>query len=89
MRKHLIALSLMLALITTSSHAGLFDREERQRREVAEHQLDHQRQATGAWQVIAGGLAIIVVVAFTVGTILGSRTRRKDNGPTATDTNQQ
>lgn len=77
MQRYLLALSLMLALITTSTHAGWFDQEEKQRRIETEQQLAAQREQTDNWQIIAGSLAVVVVVAFTIGTVLGSRTRKK------------
>lgn len=76
-KHHLLALSLALALNTTTMHASWFgSEEEKQRRIQVEQQLNQQRKETGGWQIVAGTLAVFTGIAFTVGTILGSRTRR-------------
>jgi hypothetical protein len=73
MQKHLLAVSLALTLITTPINAGWFDKEEQQRRIAAEKQLQQQQQKTGTWQIIAGGLSVFTLIAFTSGAILGAR----------------
>ena len=84
MKKHIIALAFMLALITTPLNAGWFDQDEKKIHELQEAVQD-QRDATRAFQSLALVLAVTNVISFTIGTILGSRTRRNDND---TDTDQ-
>jgi hypothetical protein len=72
---HKIFTLVVALLMGAQAHAGLFDNDEQRIREY-EQQLDSQRQSTGDWQVVAGILAIGAVVLFTVGTALGSKTRR-------------
>jgi 4-alpha-glucanotransferase len=78
-KHHLLAISIALSLITSTTHAGWWsnDNEEKQRRIQIEQQLNQQRKETGGWQIVAGTLAVFTGIAFTVGTILGSRARRK------------
>ncbi|MEQ1858446.1 MAG: hypothetical protein ABMA13_00765 [Chthoniobacteraceae bacterium] len=78
----------MLALITTS-HAGWFDRKDDHKQEIQQlhQQLAVEQKQTGTWQIVAGSLAVFTFIAFTIGTILGSRTRRKHER--AADTHQQ
>ena len=77
-KHHLLALAIVLALNNTTTHAGWFgENEEKQRRIQVEQQLNQQRKETDGWQIVAGTFAVFAGIAFTVGTILGSRTRRK------------
>ena len=82
MQKHLFV-SLALAFITTPLTAGWFDgygehrfESEQQRRIQVEQQLQQQRQQTGGWQIIAGGLAVFTLITFGVGIMLGARAIR-------------
>lgn len=76
---HILILSLLLAITPTS--AGWFNNnEEKQRRIEVEKQLEFQRKTTDDWQSIAGVLVIGAVILFTVGTALGSKTRRDGTG---------
>src|SRR5438128_436783 len=54
--KHLLIISAVILIAATPTNAGWFDHEERQRRIQTEHELQHQRQTTGAWQVVSGVL---------------------------------
>jgi Ca2+/H+ antiporter len=69
---------ILVLLMAAQTHAGLFDNDEQRIREY-QQQLDQQRQSSGSWQVIAGILAIGGVILLTVGTALGSKTRRDGN----------
>ena len=86
MKKYFIALAFMLALITTPLNAGWFDRDEKRIHELQEA-VEDQRDATRAFRSLALFLAVTNLISFTIGTILGSRTRRNDN-ESDTDTDQ-
>ena len=70
MKKHFIALSFML----TQSYAGLFGPD--QETIELQQRLAEQQDITGVWMIIAGGLAVFVIIAFIVGTILGTKALR-------------
>lgn len=75
--KHLHILILSLLLTVAPMDAGWFSHnEEKQRRIEVEQQLDLQRKSTDDWQIVAGALVIGAIILFTVGTALGSKTRR-------------
>ena len=69
---------LILVLLTAAqSHAGLFGNDEEQQRWLQyEQTIRSERQSTGGWQITCGVLAIGGVILFTIGTALGSKTRR-------------
>lgn len=70
---------LFVLLMAAPSHAGLFDNGDDQRIREYQRQIHEERQSSGSWQVVAGLLAIGAVILFTVGTALGSKTRRDGN----------
>ena len=69
---------LILVLLTAAqSHAGLFGNDEEQQRWLQyEQTIRSERQSTSSWQITCGVLAIGGVILFTIGTALGSKTRR-------------
>ena len=73
-----------LALITATAQASWFGPSQ----EVInlQNQLAQQHSATGFWIVVAGVLALCVIIVFITGTILDSRTRRNAQ---RTDTDEQ
>jgi heme/copper-type cytochrome/quinol oxidase subunit 2 len=79
MRK-LITASIALALITTTAQAGWFGPSDQEIN--LQNQLSQQHTNT---LIIAGILILCVIVAFIVGTILGSRTRRNAKQPDSSE----
>ena len=77
MKKLIIA----LAFVTASAQAGWFGPSEQEIN--LQHQLAQQHTNT---LIIAGILILCVIVAFIVGTMCGSRTRRNAKQP---DSNEQ
>ena len=68
---------ILMLLMAAHCHAGWFHDDYMDRWQQSEEQLEHQRQATGDWQIIAGVLAVGAVILFVVGTTLGSKIRRE------------
>ena len=70
---------------TSTAHAGWFGPSQ----EVIDlqNQLTQQHSNTGYWMTVAGCLAIFVIVAFIIGTILGSKVRK--NHGKSTDSREQ
>ena len=67
-----------MLLLAAQAHAGFFGSDEQLMRQYQQI-IESERQSTGDWQIIAGALCIGGVILFTIGTALGSKTRR-DNG---------
>jgi hypothetical protein len=89
MQKHLLALSLALALITTSLNAGWFstntpdaDRERlqaEQRLHDAQHQIDAQQQTIMQLHTTTVAFAAGAVILLIVGVALGSKVKRDED----------
>ena len=69
---------ILMLLMAAQANAGWFSDDD-QRYAQYEQQLASERQSSGDWQIIAGVFCIGGVVLFTIGTALGSKTKR-DNG---------
>lgn len=69
--KYIILVLLMVAQL----HAGWFGDDD-QRIAEYQQQLAAERRAASGWETAAVVLAIGAVILFTVGTALGSKTRR-------------
>ena len=67
---------ILVLLMTAHCHAGWFSHDDDQRWQEYQQQLAAERQASGGWEIIAGLLAVGGVILFTVGTALGSKTKR-------------
>ena len=78
--KTLIITSTALALITTTAHAGWFGPSDQEIN--LQNQLAQQHTNTF---IIAGVLALCVIIAFITGTILGSRTRKNAKQPDSSE----
>jgi formate-dependent nitrite reductase membrane component NrfD len=78
--KKLIIASTALAL-TTTAHASWFGPSQ----EVIDlrNQVTQQQSAAHFWIIVAGVLALCIIIAFIVGTVLGSKVRRhaKESNP--------
>ena len=70
-----LTLILIAMLVAGEMHAGWFCNED-QLWQQFERTIQTERQSTGTWQLIAGGLAIGGIILFTIGTALGSKTKR-------------
>jgi hypothetical protein len=69
-------LIILVLLMAAQCHGGWFNDDDQQRMAQYEQTIQSERQSTGDWQIIAGVLAIGGVILFTMGTALGSKTRR-------------
>ncbi len=67
---------LLVLLIAAQAHAGLFDNGEKQRQQY-EQQIQHERQATGGWQIVAGILGLGSIILFGIGAAIGSKIRKE------------
>lgn len=72
-----------LAFINTTAHANWFGPDQ----EIVnlQNQLAEQHGATSFWIIVAVGLALCAIIAFIVGSILGSRTRRNAKQPDSSE----
>lgn len=77
MKQFFTIILVVLLLTAASTNGGWFDHEERQRRIQTEHQLQHQRQATGIWQFVSGILGTTCVVLLVVGAAIGAKARKE------------
>lgn len=69
---------LLVLLITTAHcHAGWFGHDDyKDQWQQSQEQLEHQRQATGDWQIVAGVLGITCVVLLVIGAAIGAKVRK-------------
>ena len=81
--KSLVIAITALAFITTTAHAGLFGPSDQEIN--LQNQLAQQHNLTWFWIVVAGALALCVIIAFITGTILGSRTRKNAKQPDSSE----
>ena len=77
--------SLIIASLafTAHAHAGWFGPSDQEVN--LQNQLAQQHNITWFWVVVAGALALCVIIAFITGTILGSRTRKNAKQPDSSE----
>ena len=68
-------ITLLILMLAMHASAGWLNNDD-QRIQDLNQQVITERQSTGSWQIVAGVLGIGAVVLFTIGTALGSKTRR-------------
>jgi hypothetical protein len=84
--KKLITTLISLALITTTAHAGWFGSGTPDPQIITlQNQLAEQHGATSFWIIVAVVLGLFAFIAFIVGSILGSRTRRNAKQPDSSE----